>query len=879
METNCKHEWSEYVGKEGLIAECKKCRARREVTDEKSLTEHLIVLFSVREEYREKAGGSTSESARKGFEKAVADKDEQIAAALNRLPYKLYSTEELLGFVGLESLPELWLPEIASGGDWLSGGLFPTRVAWMGVRIARWAVWEPKELPIDLLQPHPLNTLIYSVSDISALAGQIKDSGWIKPIVIDRRRRVVSGNRRLAAGKVLALASLSVEEIISEDETGTIRRLILENASRIKTVEQRVREARILEDIPGWLGEVRESRQRTIVEKAIEYLEARGETDRAGQLVSLATPDAWKLLKSWNLEDLKIERAIRGRDLIAESVGLGSGENLRKAAKVVEAIDFFGSIGRRAESESLRKELDKSVDGAKRALREIEKAEKESIFYRYVGPEIRGVAHLLQPGDTCYPAAIELNDRDKQAVKHDYADEVFFVLWRDLKIIGLEDKKRKKPEKSTTIAAADAVESVLSKPETPSEGGIRKVPFEVGREVVRRDVPDRLFTVRAIDGPLLRVEATGEDYRESSHWENYTRPPTLAIGARVRFVLREKTTGEVTRIQWAEKQDCWLYHVLRDDGKNDSAFEGTLEELLDREYAVGDWVSDGGSIGVVESIDPFVVAWMGIGDVPAPKCETVEFGSEAPPEAARSLLRPAAFDPLCPPKRVIGSFKIDDRVSPDWDRERTKRGRIVSRDGDYVDIAWDNGETSQLRPEQLALVEYEGFSLGDRARVNGGPIAPEIGQIVALYRRVSDVKLEDGRKCRVPYSWIQALPPPLLALQSVHEAVSEYLTEQQYPEGAATTVVRFAPLDAPAALKHIKAVVKILDTPMNEELKTSIVAAFQAYLDGDKTPAPEVSLADMATEEELLHAVRSLSPAGLERAIVALWKRYKEVEF
>jgi hypothetical protein len=113
----------------------------------------------------------------------------------------------------------------------------------------------------------------------------------------------------------------------------------------------------------------------------------------------------------------------------------------------------------------------------------------------------------------------------------------------------------------------------------------------------------------------------------------------------------------------------------------------------------------------------------------------------------------------------------------------------------------------------------------------------------------------------------------------VQSAVNQYLGEQQYPAGTATTVVNFAQHDAPAALKHIKAVAKILDQSLDEDLKILIVAAFGAYLDRDKPPAPEVNLADLPGEEDLLGAVRSLSPAELERAIVALWKRFKEVEF
>jgi hypothetical protein len=740
MKEGCEHEWREYLGKDGLIADCRKCGIRVPVTEEKSLTEHLFSLWSVREEYREMAGEAKAEAKKKHFLAGVAEKDEQIAVAVSALPYNLYSTEELVGFAGLEALPELWFPEIRSGGDWLPGALFPIRVAWMGVGMAKWAVWEPTELPIDLIEPHPLNGLIYAGTDISVLVEQIRQSGWVKPLVIDRRRRAISGNSRLAAGKILALPTLPIAEIIAPmDESAAIERLILENAARVKTIEQRVREAQILQDVPGWLEEIREKRQRKILTRAIEWLEERGD-ERVGELASLSTEEGWKLFKSWEIGELKVSRSfhdMRKRDLIAESAGLGSGENYRKALKVVKAIDFFASIARRVEAESLREALDKSVEAAYKLLSDIEKKEREGISYRYSGAEIQGVAHLLQPGDICIPAAIDLTDKDRQAIRLEYAEEVFFVLRRDLEIVGLEEKEEK-PSKE-----AAKTESKLGFVKKPIP-----VAYAVGDRVVRPDNPARVFLVRVIDGTIARIEEVGKDYRESSHHSNYVVAPSLAVGDTARFILRDRMTGRITGVQWGESHGCWIYNLLRNDGKADSALEANLEPIVVDDLAIGDWVSDGGSVGIVEAIDPFVVRWLGMGSDPAPRSVT----GEADP----AILKPFEFDPFAPPKRVIAGFQIGDRVSPHWDKERVKRGRIGARSGDYVDIDWDAGilETSQLRPDQLALVEYAGYGLGDRADADlkGAKLA---GEIVALYRHVADLKLEDGRKCRIPYEWLK----------------------------------------------------------------------------------------------------------------------------
>ena len=59
------------------------------------------------------------------------------------------------------------------------------------------------KVQVSKLKHHPLNREIYSLSDIDDLTKSIKDVGLLQPLVVDQKNRVVSGNRRLEAIRVL----------------------------------------------------------------------------------------------------------------------------------------------------------------------------------------------------------------------------------------------------------------------------------------------------------------------------------------------------------------------------------------------------------------------------------------------------------------------------------------------------------------------------------------------------------------------------------------------------------------------------------------------------------------------------------------------------
>ena len=95
------------------------------------------------------------------------------------------------------------------------------------------------------LRHHPLNTEIYSLSDIDDLVGSIKEVGLLQALVIDQKNRVISGNRRLVAIKKLGLKSVEVEKIkVSEKDVGHL--LVHHNKQRLKTNQELLNEYHIL---------------------------------------------------------------------------------------------------------------------------------------------------------------------------------------------------------------------------------------------------------------------------------------------------------------------------------------------------------------------------------------------------------------------------------------------------------------------------------------------------------------------------------------------------------------------------------------------------------------------------------------------------------
>ncbi len=156
------------------------------------------------------------------------------------------------------------------------------------------------EVSVANLRSHPINSQIYGEDeDDSALEEMIQGSGWIKTLLVTPDGDVVGGNRRLRIAQRKSIEKLKVEVREFANDEAVLEALLLDNAVREKTVEQKVREARF------WLP-----------------IESEKAKSRKG--------------RSENQENFPGGQA---RDIVAARVGLGSGKNFQKADKVVTIVD------------------------------------------------------------------------------------------------------------------------------------------------------------------------------------------------------------------------------------------------------------------------------------------------------------------------------------------------------------------------------------------------------------------------------------------------------------------------------------------------------------------------------------------------------------
>ena len=165
---------------------------------------------------------------------------------------------------------------------------------------------------ITLLKENPINHEIYGDEDpeqFTELFERIKASGFIKPLVINRNYLILSGHRRYNCALRLNRKIIDVEFYKGDDDK-ELEMLLNENAFRVKTTLQKVREAEFYRKIEEKKAEER----RNFI--GLQNLGQSSEVD-------LNPP---------------LEEKGKVRDIVGAKIGL-SGKVYDKARKVVEKID------------------------------------------------------------------------------------------------------------------------------------------------------------------------------------------------------------------------------------------------------------------------------------------------------------------------------------------------------------------------------------------------------------------------------------------------------------------------------------------------------------------------------------------------------------
>jgi len=186
------------------------------------------------------------------------------------------------------------------------------------------------------LKPHQKNSAIYGEDeDATELIELIRVSGWVKPLVVTPTGTIISGHQRCKAVLALGWESILVEVREFPDELAELEALLLENASRFKNTEQKVREGEAWKEIEAFKAKLR-------------------------QKASLKVGNHTPVQKNFT----ERERG-QSRNHIAKRVGLGSGPTYEKAAHVVGVIDLDTKNGDLVTAQCLRQVLnEKSVHAA-----------------------------------------------------------------------------------------------------------------------------------------------------------------------------------------------------------------------------------------------------------------------------------------------------------------------------------------------------------------------------------------------------------------------------------------------------------------------------------------------------------------------------------
>ncbi len=204
-----------------------------------------------------------------------------------------------------------------------------------------------RKICLSQLSPHPRNISIYGDEEVGELVERIRLSGWISPLIVTADLLIISDHRHWKAVSLLRWETAPVEVREFPDQRAELEALLQENASRIKTTEQKTREGLAWEEIEK--------------EKA---------RDRQRMAAHSTNQRRWSDTQESLCENFHTATKRRMTEAIASRVGLGSGRTYQKAAKVVNYSDEEANLGHQEVAQVLRKTLnEQSVEAAHALLK------------------------------------------------------------------------------------------------------------------------------------------------------------------------------------------------------------------------------------------------------------------------------------------------------------------------------------------------------------------------------------------------------------------------------------------------------------------------------------------------------------------------------
>ena len=173
-------------------------------------------------------------------------------------------------------------------------------------------------MDVSKLKPHPVNLEIYGDTEVDgAFLESVKTHGILEPLIAKPDGTIISGHRRWKAAVALCLDEVPCRVVEYTSELAEQEAIIEYNRQRVKTFEQKMKEAEKLKKI---------EEERAKERQAATQLAGK---DSEGQPVQ----------KSSVRENFPApkEPPGRARDAIAAAAGFGSGRQYEKADKVWQA--------------------------------------------------------------------------------------------------------------------------------------------------------------------------------------------------------------------------------------------------------------------------------------------------------------------------------------------------------------------------------------------------------------------------------------------------------------------------------------------------------------------------------------------------------------
>lgn len=232
---------------------------------------------------------------------------------------------------------------------------------------------EYRKMKVSELKPHPKNMEIYGQNEnISDLVEKIKRSGQVHTLVVTSKGVVLAGHRRLKVCKELGIKEVDVEIRDFDTPEQEIEYLIDNNATREKTNEQKAREAAILKQALSALAEKRKKSK----------LKQNQSSD-----VPILAPRIEQSADTPILAERREDDSITGktRNIVAQRVGLKSGQEVDRAIKTINKIDELREKGREEDADFLKDVMNNgSISSAENLAKHIDnikipEEEKEKI--------------------------------------------------------------------------------------------------------------------------------------------------------------------------------------------------------------------------------------------------------------------------------------------------------------------------------------------------------------------------------------------------------------------------------------------------------------------------------------------------------------------